>query len=142
MENIQWKKWLQFSMFACLKIGNDSCQFWWTVQQIENINSMWYQMTCAGLPIFACSEHICWSTWQNYKTYFVFFWDKKIVIDEGNAWGRMGVNLEKNNLSIYFFQYIEYIDIFLLIYRTYRYILGNISIYLFRIAIPMHAHST
>ncbi len=33
----------------------------------------------------------------------------------------MGVYLGKNNLSIYFLRYIEYIDIFLSIYRSYRY---------------------
>ncbi len=36
--------------------------------------------------------------------------------------GRLGVYLGKNNLSIHFFQYIEYIDIFSSIYRIYRYI--------------------
>ncbi len=56
----------------------------------------------------------------------VLLWDEKIIIDEENAWGRVGVYLGKNNLSIYFFQYIEYINIFLSIYRTYRYILDNI----------------
>ncbi len=35
--------------------------------------------------------------------------------------GRMGVYLGKNNLSIYFFQYIEYIDVFLSIYQTQIY---------------------
>ncbi len=47
----------------------------------------------------------------------VLFWDKKIVIDGKNAWGRMGVHLRKNNMSIYFFP----------IYRIYRYMLGIIS---------------
>ncbi len=47
------------------------------------------------------------------------------VIDEGNARGKMGVYLGKNNRSIYFFRYI---DILLLIYQTYGYILGDISI--------------
>ncbi len=41
-----------------------------------------------------------------------------------------------NNLSIYFFRYIEYIDIFLPIYRTYQYTLDNIPIYPFRFAYP------
>ncbi len=51
---------------------------------------------------------------------------QKIVIDEKNAWGRMDVYLGKSNLSIYFFQYIEYMDISLSIYhRTYR----DISVY-------------
>ncbi len=53
----------------------------------------------------------------------------------------MGVDLGKNNLSIYFFRHIEYIDIFLLIYQTHRYIPGaiyrliDILIYLIRFAI-------
>ncbi len=53
------------------------------------------------------------------------FWQivQKIVIDVGNVWGRMGVYLGKNNRSIYFFGNIKYIDIFLSIYWTFRYIL-------------------
>ncbi len=50
----------------------------------------------------------------------------------------MGVYLGKNNLSIYFFRYIEYIDLFLSIYQTYHYIHGDIAIYLCRFAIPIH----
>ncbi len=42
--------------------------------------------------------------------------------------GCMGVCLGKNNLVIYFFRYIKYIDIFFSIYQTYQYILGDISI--------------
>ncbi len=70
------------------------------------------------------------SSWQHNKNYFVFdafspFLRLKNCHLWGYAWGRMGVYLGKNNLSMYFFQYI---DIFLSIYRTYRYILGDISI--------------
>ncbi len=90
-------------MFVCLKIGNDSGQFWQTVQQIENSNSMRHQMTCADLPIFAHSEHICQR---------VFIWEKLI------CWY---ISSDISNISIYFFWYIEYIDIFLSIY-TRRYI--------------------
>ncbi len=56
----------------------------------------------------------------------------------------MGVNLGKNNLSIYFFRYIEYIDIFLPICRTYRYIYTRryIDIYIFRFAIFLPIYRT
>ncbi len=55
----------------------------------------------------------------------VLFWDKKIVIDEGNAWKWMSVYLGKNNLSIYCFRYIECTDMFLPLCRTF----GRIDIY-------------
>ncbi len=51
---------------------------------------------------------------------------KQVVINFV-IWGRMRVYLRKNNLSIYFFRYIEYVDIFLSIYRTYRYISFDLS---------------
>ncbi len=48
--------------------------------------------------------------------------------------GWMGVYLGKNNLSIYFFGYVEYIDISDRSIYTQRYI--DWSIYLFQFAIP------
>ncbi len=65
----------------------------------------------------------------SFSKHLVLFWDRKIVVNEGTAWGRMGVYLGENIQSIYFFRYIEYVDISLSIYCTYRYILGDISIY-------------
>ncbi len=90
MENILWKKWLLIFQIHVFE------------------NRQWFVSVLTNHP-----------TDRKYQ-FESLSGIKKIVIDEGNAWGRMGVDLGKNNLSIYFFRYIEYIDIFLVINRTYQ----------------------
>ncbi len=71
----------------------------------------------------------------------VLFWEKKIVIDEGNAWRRMDVYLGKNNLFVFLPMYRIYRYISLYISDIAMYIRWYIdwSTYLFRFAIPNNA---
>ncbi len=93
-------------MFACLKIGNDSCQFWRIVQRVENINSS---------PLLRLKNCHWWGKCLREDG---CLFRKKIICRyiSSNMW----------NISIYFFRYVGHIDI----------ILGNISIHLFQFAIP------